>query len=394
MVRRRRWRAAPAWLWLGALVVGCVERLIHDTDCGNAQREPGEVCFADDHEEIDIPFDGLAVRVAPFDGDGFADILVTGTDDAGTVVGALSRTQADGALGPLQPTTLTGCSAYPAVGDVGDAGAADLLFDQCDDTMLVYRGSLDGTFVGPDPVDLDVTTLGSALLDGDGDGIGDVMAIGTTADVVAISLASGVAGGGYLVPRLTVVGTKDATNAPYSFSIGSIDDDTRFDLVLSHGDPTLPPTFVRGTVDGFGSPEPWDELGVARVVSFANTDGEGEPEIVVFRADPPAIEVWTGRLGSARLLDATQIDALAHSSFAGGDFDADRNLDLALYDPDERDVVIWLGDGHGEWHEAATVRFASDVVQLAVGDLDADGAADLVAGTFADGTITVARGEP
>jgi hypothetical protein len=391
---RRRAVAGVHWFVALAIPLGCVERLIVDTECGDAEQKPGEICFEDDHEQLDIPFEALAIRVAPFDGDALSDVLVTGVDPAGAVIGALSLSQIDGSLGPLQSTALFGCSAYPAVGDVGDGAVADLLFDACDDTMLVFRGRTDGAIDGPDVVDLDVATLSSALLDADGDGIGDVIALGTAGDTVAIVLARGSAAGGYLPPRLTAVGSTNSTNAPYSFSIGWIDDDDRFDLVLSHGEPTLPPTFVRGVSDGFGAPEPWDELGVASSVSFANTDGEGEPEIVVFRTDPPAIEVWTGRLGRARRLGTTTSDALADSAFAAGDFDADRNLDLALFDPDDVDVVLWLGDGRGTWREEATVRFGAAVEQLAVGDLDADGAADLVAGTFAQQTITVVRGAP
>ncbi len=387
--------AVPSAYWLLVLVApfGCVERLIYDGECGDAKQDPGEVCFGD-HEQLDVPFEPLAIRVAPFDGDAFSDILVTGVDEVGAVVGSLSRTQADGALGPLDPTALFGCSAYPAVGDVGDGAVADLLFDQCDDTMLVFKGHTDGTVEGPTIVDLDVLTLGSALLDADGDGIGDVIAIGTANGTVAISLARGVATGGYLPPLVTVVGSADTADAPRSFSIGLIDDDLRLDLVLSHGDPALPPTFVRGVGESFSAPEPWPELGVAASVSFANTDGEGDPELVIFRADPPAVEVWSGKLGSARKLGGTEIEALADSLFAAGDFDADRKLDLALFDPDDVEVVTWLGDGRGRWREDATVRFSAAVEALSVGDLDADGAADLVAGTFAERTVTIARGAP
>ena len=103
---------------------------------------------------------------------------------------------------------------------------------------------------------------------------------------------------------------------------------------------------------------------------------------------------WTGGFGDARELGGTEIEALAHSSFAAGDFDADRKLDLALFDADSRDVVMWLGDGRGDWEKASKVRFAAEVEALSVGDLDTDGAADLVAGTFSDRTITVARGAP
>lgn len=385
-------RAAVHWIVGLAMPLGCAERLYPDTDCGDAEQEPGEVCFDGDHETIDVPFEPLAVRVAPFDGDGLSDILVTGLDDEGLVVGALSLTQPDGALGELRPTTLFGCSAYPAVGDVGDGVIADLLFDQCDDTMLVFRGHTDGTVDPAVSVDVDVLTLGSALLDADGDTIGDVIALGTSGTAVAIALARGTGKGSYLPPVLTSVGTMDASDAPRSFSIGLIDDDLRLDLVLSHGDPALPPLFVRGAGDGFAAPEQWPELGVASSVSFANTDGEGDPELVVFRADPSVVEVWTGKLGTAQKIGSTELTG--SSLFAAGDFDSDRNLDFAFYDRDDEEVAVWLGDGRGGWEEATTVRFGTAVEQLAVGDLDADGAADLVAGTFSRGTITIARGAP
>lgn len=387
-------RRGIRWLGLAPLLTGCVDRLIVPSVCGDTEPEPGEVCFEDDHETIEIPFEPLAIRVAPFDGDAFSDILVTGLDGGGAVIGSFSLTQPDGALGPLLPTALYGCTGYPGVGDVGDGSVADLLFDDCDDTMLVFRGVADGTIQGPTVVDLDVLTLGSALLDGDGDGIGDVIALGTNGDTVAISLARGIATGGYLAPILTIVGTASASDAPRSFSIGFVDGDTRFDLILSHADPTLPPTFVRGIVEGFGPPEPWDVIGPASSVSYANTDGEGDPELVVFRKDPAAVEVWSGGLGSARRIGGTKIAALGDSSFSAGDFDADRNLDLALFRSDEAEVVLWLGDGKGGWRKDDTVRFGSAVKQLSVGDLDADGLADLVAGTFAERTLTVVRGAP
>lgn len=384
-------RAAVHWIGLLAMPLSCAERLYPDFDCGDERQEPGEVCF-DDHETIDVPFEPLAVRVAPFDGDGLSDILVTGLDEDGLVVGALSLTQRDGALGELRPTTLFGCSAYPAVGDVGDGAIADLLFDQCDDTMLVFRGHDDGTVDPAVTVDVDLLTLGSALLDADGDGIGDVIALGTSGTSVAIALARGTGMGFYLPPALTLVGTMGAGDAPRSFSIGLIDDDLRLDLVLSHGDPARPPVFVRGVGESFGPPEPWPELGVASSVSFANTDGEGDPELVVFRDAPPVVEVWSGKLGTAQEMGSTELAGA--SLFAAGDFDGDRNLDFAFYARDDDEVAVWLGDGRGAWEEAATVRFGAPVEQLAVGDLDADGAADLVAGTFSRGTITIARGAP
>ncbi len=77
-----------------------------------------------------------------------------------------------------------------------------------------------------------------------------------------------------------------------------------------------------------------------------------------------------------------------------GDVDGDGALDLVFFEPTATDVDVWLGDGEGEWTFVADVEVGANVDQLAVVDLDDDGAAELVAGTFAAGGITIVRSSP
>jgi hypothetical protein len=58
-------------------------------------------------------------------------------------------------------------------------------------------------------------------------------------------------------------------------------------------------------------------------------------------------------------------------------------------------VDIRLADGPYAWPRTQAVHTgASGIAQMAITDLDDDGAGDLILGTFSDGTITIVRGEP
>jgi hypothetical protein len=166
---------------------GCVDRVLVPAECGDGVSVRGEACFGDAVEAFRVPFAPLALRAAVFDGDGLPDVLVTGVDAAGAVVGTLSRGAGDGTLAGPVDAGVFGCSAYPATGEANGDATSDLLVDSCDDTMLVFLGGADGRFASPAIVDVDVATRTSAIEDVDADGIADVIALGTAGDVVALT---------------------------------------------------------------------------------------------------------------------------------------------------------------------------------------------------------------
>lgn len=381
---------------LGALAVvgGCVDRLLVPIACDDGELVRGEACFSGDHEQLELGFEPLALRTAEFDRNGVPEVLITGLDAAGVVVGALSRADDSGHLAPPELAAVYGCSAYPAVGEANGDGVADLLVDACDDTMLVFVGNGDGSFAVPITVDLDVATLTSALVDVDVDGNNDVIALGIAGTSIAVTWTKHDGNGGYAAPVGTFVGVLDAGDAPRSFSVGQLDGDGLPDLVLSHGDPSHPPMVAFGTGDAFREPVPWDALGIATGVALIDTDDDGDAEILVVRDDPPALEVWRGDFASARRSATTKMPQLATHVLASGDIDGDGTLDLGLFETDAADISLWLADGQDGWQRTTEVNVGAAVNQLSIADLDGDGAAELVAGTFARRTITVVHSAP
>ncbi len=373
---------------------GCVDRVLRPTHCGDGVATPGEACFEDGTEFLAMNFTPIALRVAPFDADERPDVLVTGTTPELGVVGAVSVTGEDGALGVPRDAGVYGCSAHPALGDANGDDVTDLLVNLCDDTMLVFVADGAGAFAPPAFVDLDLLTRTSSILDVDRDGLADVIALGVAGDAIVLSWAPGDGRGGYGPPHATWVGTLGAPDEPLGFSVGAIDDDALPDVLLSHADPTQPPRLARGTGGPFAPPVALDELPACRGVAFRDIDGDGDDEMLVVRADPATFEVWRGREGSLWRERETEIDIAEERPLAAGDVDGDGALDFAFFDPAATDVEIWLGDGEGGWAYTADVEVGAAIDQLAVADLDGDGAAELVAGTFARGGVTVVRGDP
>jgi hypothetical protein len=385
----------PRTLALAALIpTACVDRMLSPRECDDGVLVQGEACFGDDTELLTVPFTPIALRAAPFDGDDTPDLLITGVDATGLVVGALSRNETSGVLGALQDAGVSGCSAHPALGNANGDGAIDLLVDACDDTMMVFLAEPTGHFAPPIAVDTDVTTLTSGIVDVDADGVTDVIALGLAGTSVALTWSRGDGAGGYGPPIGTFVGTVGAVDQPHSFSVGLLDDDDLPDVVLSHPDPDQPPRFVRGTGAAFAEPIPWDELPAARGVGVLDIDGDGDTELLVVRGDPMTFEAWSGRFGALDRLGSTEFAITATRITTAGDVDGDGALDLVFFEPTATDVDVWLGDGEGEWTFAADVEVGANVDQLAVVDLDDDGAAELVAGTFAAGGITIVRSSP
>jgi len=381
-------------LVLAALIpTACVDRMLSPRECDDGVLVRGEACFATATELLTVPFTPIALRAAPFDDDSTPDVLVTGLDTSG-VVGALSRNDAGGVLGVVQDAGVFGCSAHPALGNANGDASVDLLVDACDDTMMVFLAEPTGHFAPPIAVDTDVATLTSSLVDVDADGVTDVIVLGTAGSSIALTWSRGDGNGGYAPPLGTLVGTVGAVDEPRGFSVGLLDDDALPDVVLSHADPSQPPRFVRGTGGAFADPIAWDELPPCRGVGVLDTDGDTAKELLVVRGDPTVFEVWEGRFGSLERVGSTELTITSQRIPAAGDVDGDGALDFVFFEPTASDVDVWLGDGDGEWTFAADIEVGANVDQLAVVDLDDDGAAELVAGTFAAGGVTIVRSSP
>lgn len=378
------------------ILAGCTERLIGDARCEDGAADPGEVCFVSRGEPLAFDFTPLSLRVADFDGADGPDALVLGTDARGVVVSALARNDGTGTLSAPVRLDVTGCSAHPVPGDVDGDGAVDLLVDDCDDSMLVYRARGDGSFAPPQRVQVGGITRTSAILDVDGDGVRDVIALVVDARAqVALAVAHGDGSGSFAGPVVDTLGPADTPGEVVGFSAADVDGDGRADAVLFDGRGTASPLLGRGDGRSFGLAAPWTELPPSLGVALIDLDGDAAPEALAVRHDPDVIEVYAGRPDGMRLRGRTDVADHREQLLASGDVDGDGTLDLVYFHPSRDALEIRLAEDTYAWPAAERVALDdAGVEQLAVADLDGDGAAELVLGTFAAGTLTILRPSP
>ncbi|MDQ2869483.1 MAG: VCBS repeat-containing protein [Acidobacteriota bacterium] len=80
-------------------------------------------------------------------------------------------------------------------------------------------------------------------------------------------------------------------------------------------------------------------------------------------------------------------------ALAGGDFDGDGRLDLAVGSAGSNDVIVFLGDGRGGLRRAGAFPAGPDPAEIAAADLNRDGRLDLAIANHGVPLVTVLLGD-
>jgi Flp pilus assembly secretin CpaC len=137
-------------------------------------------------------------------------------------------------------------------------------------------------------------------------------------------------------------------------------------------------------------------------LATADFNGDGHQDLVVANNKDSTISVLLG-VGDGTFGTQTPITIpggtlpSTPSAVAVGDFDGDKNLDIAVTDSSNNSVLILFGDGRGNFAAptaATTYPTGNNPVALLAADLNGDGILDLAVVNQADGTVSILLGNP
>ncbi|MCA9708667.1 MAG: VCBS repeat-containing protein [Myxococcales bacterium] len=387
---------------LASSPTACVERLIHDRLCGDGRRSPGEVCLGEG-ERSTLAIDTLtplSLRTADFDGDSSPDLLVMGLDPSGVVAGLLWRGDGQGDFAPPIDPEVYGCSAHPVPGQIDGDDIDDLLVDDCGPSVSLFGGTPSGVFETPLTVATGATTHSSSLLDLDADGLEEVMLLGSDdAGVAVLSVAERSGESTFAPPVISPLTGLPPGSSPDGFGIFDADGDRLPDalvvagsapagLVVLHGQPGL------RFGDGHDVSPPDLVLGWA---TPRDLDGDGRDEVLAADFEGQALVILA--LEDERLVEhgRTEVPGLMPGPVALADLDGDGRLDLVRVDAEAAELHAWLrrrGDRFAGFTGPTAIDLDVPADQIALADVDGDGALDVVVGSFDRSILQVLRTDP
>ena len=189
--------------------------------------------------------------------------------------------------------------------------------------------------------------------------------------------------------------TLNAGTVPDSVAIEDLDLDGKADLVVTCDAP--PPgnvtLFLGDGLGGFSAATPLSVAANPRAVAIGDLDHDGKPDLVIFssQSSDAAIRLGDGTGGFPDADASTVSVGPQVRDVFMGDLNLDGNPDLAFSDGGFN-VKTRLGDGMGGFPPAGNWFFpATRVVDIAGGDFDLDGKLDLAVAGSEDDYVAVHR---
>ncbi len=338
-----------------------------------------------------IDFEPLALALDDLDGDGVLDLLVTGTDGGGTVVGASLLGDGFGGFDPPIDAQVGGCSAFPITGSIDDDEAADLYFGNCLTDPVFWSSDGDGTFTATEVLDPwpEPPVRSSRFVDHDADGDQDLVLLTVGNADPELHLATH--GDDLTWPlQSSPAATDEPTFDPDGLSIVNLDGDERGDALLLDAENSLAYMLA---VDGGHA----DAVAIATDVSPTTVapydlDGDGDDDLVCASRTGGTLQVLSNDALAFAAEQVVDLGDVAPLELAVGRW-GNGNVHVAVLDAGAPHVQVLESDGVG-LDASLSIELPSLAVRLLHGDLNGDGVDDLVAATFAAGSVTVILGWP
>jgi len=304
----------------------------------------------------DYPGDAMLTHL---DGDAFADLVTAVPFSVPAISSYLGN--GDGTFGPPHTVMVIGPPSSPVTADFTGDGKPDVAVALGGGGLAVLAGDGAGGLGAPVTVDVGATVNQLAVADFDENGKPDLIASGSGTFLL---LNDGQ--GGFLPPRpIDQYGGFPRT--------AYVDGDGHLDLIIGTSSFEVFLGDGQGHFTGpiYSNPGP----GSGRFV-VGDFDEDGKADLV--GSDIYGL-FWMKGDGTGSFADPVYSPQQGGYWLDAADFNADGHLDVAMNG--DTAVRIALGDGHGSFAPATEwATAAGSLAIMAVGDVDADGRPDVVAG--------------
>jgi hypothetical protein len=344
------------------------------TTCGNGAVDPGEVCFVPQEVLLEAGLGAWDVAVGDYDLDGNLDIA-TLEADADTI----SVRYGDGARGFAEPDT------YPATAQGFRLRAADL--DDDDDLDIVAVG-VDVTVLNNHDGVLEAATLGGFGLFPDqlNDAVLGEIDVDAGLDLVHTTTLSmytqgGIANGDNweFETGVPIFGVDIEEASGIALAAWEFDEDEIDDILFLNRESEYAQILMSNGTGGlqlFG--EAWvcpTGTGAYNAI-VGDLDDDGHQDLVV-SCSTDDFAVVRG-VGDGTFLTQEYYEVEGALRLALADADADGDIDVLVSAAAAGQLQVWTNDGTGVLDRAAALGVGALVRPVDSGDLDGDGAIDLV----------------
>ncbi len=366
--------AALSVVLFAVVAVGGVPSLAPRVDVALGPEGCGAVGF-------DCSSDPQGLVLADLNNDGRLDAVTAnnGSDDVTILLN-------DG-TGALEVSTTLVAGTAPAgvaAADFDGDGNVDLVVvNVSDSNASIFLGAGDGTFGSPSTEDVGLFPESIVTADFDGDGAADFATTDLFGDTVTVRLGNG---DGTFAAATTV----DVSPGPEGLAVGDFDRDGVPDLVVTLGDafPGEVAILIGDGSGGFSVQSPPLEVGDAPLsVAVGDLDGDQIEDLAVPNWGEDTVSVFFGN-GDGSFETGPVLDAgLVPEDVEIADLDGDGAADIVTLDgfgSEEADglLVVIPGVGDGTFDPIALYDVGAGPSAVAVGDLDGDGALDVVTVNF------------
>jgi len=345
--------------------------------------------------ETSLPFAPLvsgagtdSVAVGDLTGDGIPDIVTANrVDDTVSVFLGTG----DGTFLPPK-TYAVGARVWSiTLADVTNDGRLDILtVNKGDNTISVLLNNGDGTFQPQIVIPAGTRPSVVTVADVTGDGIPDLIVSNYAADTIWVLLGNG--NGTFRAPTIYPTNQGPGFAGPAGVTVADLTGDGIPDLI--YADYVTGNVAVRlGTGDGTFGPEVTYPTGAgAHEVSVADLTGDGIPDLVVVNAVADDVSVLLGN-GNGTFQPAKNYKVGVNPyTLAVADFTGDGIPDVVTSNRGDNTVSVLLGNGDGTFGPQETFPTGRTPRTVAVGDLNGDGQVDIVTANLGDDTASVLLG--